>query len=177
MGSSQLVQTFLDSEIDQLIEDILYRSNRERQETLMSYITKKQQKRQDLRSALGFETFKCDKCQVDLSYNIDIPDELFVYLLYRGALLTEEKKRTLAMWEPARMNETRWVELLLKLERDHQAHFSHNSLTGLALGECPDYSQEPPASSGSASSVGPDGAYQDSSWTTLYASPPLRWRH
>ena len=132
----------------------------------MSYITKKQQRRQDLRSALGSHTFKCNHCQVDLSYNSDLLDELFVYLLYRGALLTEENKKTLMMWESARMNEARLVDLLIKLERDHQAHFAQRSITALALGNCPDYSQEPPTSSGSASSVGPDGA-----GTILYTSP------
>ena len=92
------LKPFIDIELDVLIEEILYKSDRVSRESMNSYITRRISKLRDLEKTLGQEIIKCTKCAHEITRQKTIPDEIWTYIIQKAAKLTEDQRKTLHNW-------------------------------------------------------------------------------
>ena len=68
-------------------------------------------------SSFGSKKVECGHCQRQITVSKELPDEVWSYLLKRGANLTEEQRKMIHHWDPSTMDSHRLTELLLRLDR------------------------------------------------------------
>ena len=68
-------------------------------------------------ASFGQKKVSCGHCNGLVTIPKDLPDELWTYLLKRGANLTDEQEKVMHQWDPTSMDSQRLTELLLKLDR------------------------------------------------------------
>ena len=111
------LKPYLDIETEVLIEEAVFTTTKESKETMQSYVTKKVNKKIDMISAFGQRKINCGHCNQQVTIPKELPDELWTYLLKRGANLTDEQRKVMHQWDPTSMDSQRLTELLLKLDR------------------------------------------------------------
>ena len=84
---------------------------------MQSYVTKNVNKKIDMISAFGHKKINCGHCNHQVTIPKELPDELWTYLLKRGANLTDEQRKMIHQWDPTSLDSQRLTELLLKLDR------------------------------------------------------------
>ena len=111
------LKPYLDVENEVLIEETLFMVTRDNHESMSNYVTRKINKRRELDAALGKQKIECTFCSKSFTVPKDIPDEIWSYLLKRGAKLSEEQRKLLHQWETGVATGKRLMELLLRLDR------------------------------------------------------------
>ena len=87
------LKPYLDVELDVLIEETIFMTQKDQKESMAAYVTKKLNKKRELLAALGQSKNCCNSCGALSSAPKDFPDEVWSYLLRRGAHLTEEQRK------------------------------------------------------------------------------------
>ena len=111
------LKPYLDVELDVVIEETLFVVTKDAKESMQSYVTRKINKRRELTSALGQSKEECKNCGQATSVPLDLPDEIWSYLLRRGANLTEDQRKMLHSWDSGTFSGKRVMELLLRIDR------------------------------------------------------------
>jgi len=111
------LKPYLDVETDVLIEELLFSMQRDNKETMASYVTRKVNKNRELCAAFGMGHLDCVQCRTKNTYPIELPSEVWQYILRRGAHLSEDQRKLLLHWDQAKVSNERLIELLLKLDR------------------------------------------------------------
>ena len=110
------LKPYLDVELDVLIEETVFQTQKESKESMTAYVTKKLNKKRELLAALGQTQSKCNGCGCLNSVPKDFPEEVWSYLLRRGAHLTEDQRKQIHQWDSGVLTGNRLMELLLRLE-------------------------------------------------------------
>lgn len=100
-----------------LIEETVFLTQKDQKESMAAYVTKKLNKKRELLAALGQSKCTCNSCGALSSVPKDFPDEVWSYLLRRGAHLTEEQRKQIHQWDSGVLTGNRLMELLLRLDR------------------------------------------------------------
>ena len=111
------LKPFLDVETDVLIEETFYAVTRDAKETMSAYVTRKVNKRRELVNAFAEKKTKYPHCDETTTVPMDIPDEIWSYILRRGAHLSEEQRKQIHQWDSGVLSGHRLMELLLRLDR------------------------------------------------------------
>ena len=111
------LKPYIDVQLDILIEEAIFSVHRESKEPMTAYVTRKTNKRRELCAALGFTKVECSECKGQSSIVKDFPDEMWSYLLRRGANLSEEQRKLIHQWDSGILSGERLTELLLRLDR------------------------------------------------------------
>ena len=96
------MKPYLDVELDVLMEEFVFKCNRESKESMQSYIGRKANKYRDLCSAFGQTKIKCSHCNNCTTTNIDFPDPFKGMLWKRGAHLSDDHRKAIHQWDQGR---------------------------------------------------------------------------
>ena len=111
------LKPYLDVELDVLIEETVFLTQKDPKESMAAYVTKKLNKKRELLAALGQAKIQCSSCGSLSSVPKEFPDEVWSYLIRRGAHLSEEQRKQIHQWDSGVLSGNRLMELLLRLDR------------------------------------------------------------
>ena len=86
-------------------------------ESMTNYVTKKQHKYRDLIASFEENKITCAYCNESNPITPELPNEVWSYLLRRGARLSEEQRKLIHQWGAGVATGDKLIELLLRLDR------------------------------------------------------------
>ena len=111
------LKLYLDIELDDLIEEPDFLPTKASKESMASYVTKKLNKKRELLAAMGQSKVNCSSCGALSSVPKELPEEVWSYILRRGAHLSEDQRKQIHQWDSGVLTGDRLMELLLRLDR------------------------------------------------------------
>ena len=81
------------------------------------YVTRKVNKNRDLVNSFKPKMIVCPNCAQTSTVPTKLPEEIWSYILRRGANLTEEQRKQIHQWDSGVLTGNRLMELLLRLDR------------------------------------------------------------
>ncbi len=111
------LKPYLDVETEVLIEELFFVIKKESRELMSSYLTKKINKKREVEAALGKTRQCCANCLKESDVPQKVPDEIWTYILKKGASLTEDQRKQIFQWDSSQLSGPRLQELLLRFDR------------------------------------------------------------